>query len=186
MLSMGNDSFVRWLDSEVKERGWTFGELGRRAGLSSGMISKVMTEQARPGWNFCQKLGHALAMPTEDVFRRARLLPPLPPAVAEEREAMALFRTLPSAVRATVLTTLRALAGRRAYAVAEARPAYVAAEMSRLDRALWEAWEALSPEWQEAALEQVRQLQALHVRFVGEEGDGEKGEEERTVGQVRG
>ena len=78
---MGSEEFTAWLNAEVEGRGWTFGELGRRASLSSGGISKVMTQQARPGWDFCLKVSHALRIPAEQVFRIAGLLPSLPPAV---------------------------------------------------------------------------------------------------------
>lgn len=70
--------FVIWLNQQVDERGWTFNELGRRAGLSSGHISMVTTERQNPGYDFCIKVANALDEPPEKVLRIAGLLPPLP------------------------------------------------------------------------------------------------------------
>jgi len=83
---MGSEEFATWLKEEVKHRGWTFRELGRRAGLSSGAISKVMTGTTDPTWEFCDKIAQAMDMSAVDVFRQAGLLPPIPEARRREFE----------------------------------------------------------------------------------------------------
>ena len=96
MLTMGNKEFTDWLDQEVQERGWTFRELGRRAELSSGAVSKVMTGVVNPTWEFCAKIARALEMPEVEVFRRAGLLPVLPEPRREEFERITeILATLP-------------------------------------------------------------------------------------------
>ena len=83
---MGSEEFTTWLREEVEGRGWTFRELGRRAGLSSGAISKVMTGTTEPTWEFCDKIARAMEMSAVDVFRQAGLLPPIPEAREREFE----------------------------------------------------------------------------------------------------
>jgi transcriptional regulator with XRE-family HTH domain len=73
-----NTKLVKWLTKQVEERGWTYNELGRRAGLSSGHISLVTTERQKPGYEFCVKIAQALQQPPEKVLRLAGLLPDLP------------------------------------------------------------------------------------------------------------
>lgn len=96
MLIMGSKEFTTWLSEEVKQRGWTFRELGRRAGLSSGAISKVMTGTTDPTWEFCTKIAEAMEMSSVDVFRQAALLPPIPEARRREFERITdILATLP-------------------------------------------------------------------------------------------
>ena len=96
MLIMGSKEFTTWLSEEVKQRGWTFRELGRRAGLSSGAISKVMTGTTDPTWEFCAKIAEAMEMSSVDAFRQAGLLPPIPEARRREFERITdILATLP-------------------------------------------------------------------------------------------
>jgi transcriptional regulator with XRE-family HTH domain len=96
MLTMENEEFTDWLDQEVHARGWTFRELGRRADLSSGAISKVMTGAVNPTWEFCAKIARGLEMPEVEVFRRAGLLPPLAESRRQEFERITdILATLP-------------------------------------------------------------------------------------------
>jgi transcriptional regulator with XRE-family HTH domain len=96
MLIMGSEEFTKWLGHEVEHRGWTFRELGRRAGLSSGAISKVMTGITDPTWEFCAKVAEAMEMSSVDVFRQAGLLPPIPESRRREFERITdILSTLP-------------------------------------------------------------------------------------------
>jgi DNA-binding XRE family transcriptional regulator len=125
-----DNNLARWLINQIDDLGWTQRELARRAGLSHTTINQVISEQRTPTWDFCASVAKALRIPEDEVFRLAGLKPPLPPAVAEEREAMRLFRSLPGVLREVVLTVLRALAGRQDVAqtvhlVAEEETPYV-------------------------------------------------------------
>jgi transcriptional regulator with XRE-family HTH domain len=80
------DKFPGWLVSELNERGWSQRELGRRANLSPTAISDTISGKTKPTWNFCASIAEALAMPPIEVFRIARLLPPLPPQTAAHRQ----------------------------------------------------------------------------------------------------
>lgn len=98
-----------WLNQEVDQRGWSFNELARRADVSSGHVSLVMTERQKPGYEFCVKVANALDEPPENVLRLAGLLPPIPEPVAEEREMLNLFRQLPRASRIVIIRILQVI-----------------------------------------------------------------------------
>lgn len=87
--------FTDWLNGELNERGWGYNELARRAGVSGGSISHIMNLRKNPGYDVCMGIAKAFEMQPEDVLRRAELLPPLPAAVEEEREAVRILRQLP-------------------------------------------------------------------------------------------
>ena len=87
-------NITQWLIEEVNKRGWSFRELGRRAGLSSGAISKVITGVSLPRWEFCRKVALAFNVPAEKVYRLAGLLPPEPEETTNMREINHLFSQL--------------------------------------------------------------------------------------------
>ena len=45
--------FVDWLIRQVEARGWSYRELSRRAGLSPSAVSKVVSRERNPGFDFC-------------------------------------------------------------------------------------------------------------------------------------
>jgi transcriptional regulator with XRE-family HTH domain len=166
---MGND-FTQWLSEQVEDRGWTFNELARRAGLSSGTVSKVMTQAVLPSWDFCAAVAGALGMRPESVLRQAGLLPQLPPRVAEEQEAMALLRELPPVQRGAALAMLRGIA--REAGIPVGQPATPAAEAvtTDMERQLLEAFRRLPERWQALTLEEMRGIEAARRgRLIGEE-----------------
>ena len=70
--------FVDWLIRQVEARGWSYRELSRRAGLSPSAVSKVVSRERNPGFDFCVNIAKPLGMEPEEVLRLAELLPPLP------------------------------------------------------------------------------------------------------------
>lgn len=68
---------MKWLSKELRDRGWSYRELGRRAGLSNSAVTVVMNQKSGAGPNFCASIARALGMPPEEVFRKAGLLPRL-------------------------------------------------------------------------------------------------------------
>lgn len=75
---MNVDKFFDWLNIELDKRGWSYRELGRRAGFSSGTVSMVVNGKNKISWEFCTGIALAFKMPAEQVFRLAGLLPLLP------------------------------------------------------------------------------------------------------------
>jgi len=103
-------TFNEWLLQEIERSGLSNSEIARRGGISHARISQVLAGQ-NPGADFCIGIARGLGLIPEDVLRRAGILPPLPPAVAEEREVVGLLRRLGASMRETAVAILRTLAG---------------------------------------------------------------------------
>jgi len=67
---------VEWLRRELDKRGWSQNELARRAGLTSGSVSQVMTGLRRPGVEFCQGVARAFKISETVVFVEAGVMSP--------------------------------------------------------------------------------------------------------------
>lgn len=100
---------VAWLNEQLDERGWSFSELARRAGLNPSTVSLVLSEQRNPGLEFCVKVAGALEEEYPFLLELAGLVPQSPPHVHEEREALAILRNLGPVQRQTALAMLRGL-----------------------------------------------------------------------------
>ena len=109
ILSFMKDTLSTWLNTELRERGWTERELARRAGLSHTAINNALSGQYKTRLDTYRGIAHAFEMSLEAVFRAAGVLPPLLPPVAEEEEMIALFRGLPPTQRPAALYMLRGL-----------------------------------------------------------------------------
>lgn len=75
MFTMESDFFT-WIAEETDKRDWSNNELGRRAGLSSGTISLVLSGQRNVTEKFCIAIAKAFGEKPQDVLRLAGLLPP--------------------------------------------------------------------------------------------------------------
>lgn len=102
-----------FVNSKLADTGWTYNELARRADLSSGGISNVMTGLRRPGFDFCVGVARAFGEPPERVLRLTGLLPSLPEDRAKEEQVLYLFRDLGSVAQDAAISMLRGLAGQR-------------------------------------------------------------------------
>ena len=71
------ENFKKWLISELKERGWSYRELERRAGKNASNASTTLIFQGkRPlTWDYCEAVARALGYSPIYVFRQADLLP---------------------------------------------------------------------------------------------------------------
>jgi transcriptional regulator with XRE-family HTH domain len=75
MLPMGNlQEFAEWLQGELDRRGWDQSKLARRAGVSQGQVSRVLSGTRGLGPDTCRAIARALDLPEEVVFRKAGLL----------------------------------------------------------------------------------------------------------------
>ncbi len=118
-------TFTEWLNERLENIGWSYNELARRAGLSSGGVSLVMTEARRPGPEFALGVARALRIPPERVFRKAGILPPrIIGGEDKERksELPDLYEALGDRDRNTALAVIRTLYEQRGPYVAELRP----------------------------------------------------------------
>ena len=148
------NKFVAWLIQQLQARGWTNSELARRADVVPSTISMVISEQKRPGFHLCVGIARAFGMQPEIILRKAGLLPSLPPAVIEEREAVAILRSLSDVTRGVVMQMLRNLDSTRpARALAETTPQYIAPTLDQEIAELVEMRPALGPLFDEARAE---------------------------------
>ncbi len=108
MLMMINP-ITPWLRDQLKARSWTHRELARRAGISQTAVSTVISNQRKPGWDFCAAIAGPLDQPPEKLMRLAGLLPPLPEPVQDEQEALQILRLMPDPLRPIAMKILRAL-----------------------------------------------------------------------------
>jgi len=149
-----------WLATQLETRGWSQRELSRRSGISPTQISDIISGKANPGADSSIAIARALGEPPEKLLRLAGILPALPPAVPEEREALAILRTLGAQARAYALAILRALRGDRppppANVIAEPRQPYTVGEHLAADLA--RQLDQLTPADQRRVIDLMRRL----------------------------
>lgn len=68
---MEEDKFPTWLNGELKKRGWSQRELARRAKISSGTISNLISGMRGRGIDSLTSIAEAFEMPPEEIFRIA-------------------------------------------------------------------------------------------------------------------
>lgn len=167
--------FADWLMAELRLRGWNSSELARRAGIAPSTVSVVLGNQSHPGLEFCVGIARAFGQPPEDVLRLAGLLPSLPPAVAEEREALTLLRGLSPTVRGIVMTILRAV-GRTSSS--PPLPPVATDQGDVLTTEILEEISRIPDEWKPEILSQARMLSRLAqrppARIIGAESEEER------------
>lgn len=69
------ESFTDWLTSELDTRGWSRAEAARRGGISASILDKIISGYSQPGDKTCRGLARAFGLTTEEVMRRAGLIP---------------------------------------------------------------------------------------------------------------
>lgn len=72
------ETFGDWLATEMRTRNWSLSDLARAAGLRPSTLSRVISGTNKAGPSVCRAVAKALKAPEETVFRKARLLSPLP------------------------------------------------------------------------------------------------------------
>lgn len=64
-----SETLNQWLHQQLRVRGWSMRELGRRADLSPSYISAVLSGKQKPGAKFYQGIASALDMTAEGIER---------------------------------------------------------------------------------------------------------------------
>ncbi|GIK39538.1 MAG: hypothetical protein BroJett011_33710 [Chloroflexota bacterium] len=70
-----SDKLAAWVAREVKQRGWSYRELARQAGISQSLVSKTLSGNMPPSADFCIKIAQALGEAPEVPLRLAEILP---------------------------------------------------------------------------------------------------------------
>jgi len=106
---MSRESFAAWLRDELQQRGWDQAELARRAQLSTGLISHIITTERGVGPHSARAIARALQVSPEEVFRRADLLPKSSEIVEGSKELAFYYASLNGEDRKHLLLFARAL-----------------------------------------------------------------------------
>jgi transcriptional regulator with XRE-family HTH domain len=107
-----NNDFTSWLLKQIDKRGWNQSELARRAEISHGRISQVLSGD-KPGADFCVAIARALNMSAYYVLGQAGIVPLEPEETVNLREANRLFAQLSDDEQEILLAQMRALAERK-------------------------------------------------------------------------
>lgn len=168
--------FGEWIQQRLDNRRWNQADFCRAAGIADATLSRIMSGTRAVGPDVTTAIARALGEPPDRVFRAAGLLPPVPPPVSEEQEALHILRQLPGVARDAALAMLRGLA-RQAQVVpfvADDTEGYSALN-EPLVRELLAEFRRVPQDWQEFVINQMRQYRQMadvQARVIGEEDDG--------------
>lgn len=102
------DKLTDWINTRLKEMGWSQSELSKRSDVSRPLISQVLSGDKPPSADFCIKIAPALGETPEKLLRLAGILPAAP--ASEEgtlQELIDLARSLPPEDQVEVLKYAR-------------------------------------------------------------------------------
>jgi transcriptional regulator with XRE-family HTH domain len=112
---MDKINFIKWLETELKERNWGPSNLAKAAGVYPATISKILNQERQIGPEVCVAIADALDYPPEHVFRVAGLLPPSKDKslTLDETDLLHAWRRLSPDEQKLTLIMIRALAQSR-------------------------------------------------------------------------
>ena len=180
-------TLVEFLEEELVSRSWRPADLARAAGLPDATISHIVNGNRRAGPEVCNALARALDEPPEKIFRLAGLLPPVAPAVEDEREAVTILRGLPPDLRTAAMRMLRGLKPAAARGSRTARPdlAGTAPDGARDPylEVLEQLWDK-APDWKKKDIAAqiriaVEEYQREQARVASQPVDGGRGTSQR-------
>lgn len=95
------NKLLNWLNDRMQQERISQRQLGKMAGISNTTISKVMSGDMPPSYDFCAAIANAFGERPEKVMRLAGLLPPsggkLDDLSEAEAELVKLYRSLTDA-----------------------------------------------------------------------------------------
>ena len=109
--------FRHWLTQELAQRGLSYREFGRRAGVSNALVSRTLSGDMPPSADFCIKVATTLNVSPVDTLILAGILPEDVPGPAgltdpQAQELLGLFNALEPQQRQEALRYLRYLTRR--------------------------------------------------------------------------
>lgn len=103
-----SDDLKAWISQEVEQRGWSYRELARRAGVSHTLISRTLSGDMAPSADFCIKVANTINESPEKLLRLAGILPTSPASDDSAfQEIMELVRSLPPEDQKEILEYVR-------------------------------------------------------------------------------
>lgn len=103
MILLTMETMIEYLESNLRQRGWTQADLARKSGLDSSLVSNFFAGRRNVGAASAVSIARAFNVAPEIVFRKAGLLPNVPEATAEEEQLLYLFRQMTPDQRRDVL-----------------------------------------------------------------------------------
>lgn len=95
MIMFTMENFGDWLLERLKEKNISQSELARMAGVSKGTISNLVNGTKGAGQDSLTAIAHALKLPVDLVFEKAKLLPTKNELSPIKRKLMHLAEGLP-------------------------------------------------------------------------------------------
>lgn len=152
-----------WLQDELNKRGWLQADLARKGKITPAQVSRIMSEEQKPGLEACIGIAKALGISVDEVARRVRpgALPRTTADQAQKEKLLYQVQLLSKPALERVMDYVRYLgqSERGERYVAEARETYSAEDMPLLEQ--------LDDDQRRMILEQVRAL--VEVKKRGEE-----------------
>lgn len=103
MILLTMETMIEYLESNLRQRGWTQADLARKSGLDSSLVSNFFAGRRNVGAASAVSIARAFNVAPEIVFRKAGLLPNVPESTAEEEQLLYLFRQMTPDQRRDVL-----------------------------------------------------------------------------------
>ena len=103
------ESFQDWLANEMGDRGWSQAELARRADVTRGAISLILSQGRQPGLDTVTGIAHAFGYSVDFVLRKINQMPVRPEDDPELEEANYLLNQMSPDARRIALALLRTL-----------------------------------------------------------------------------
>lgn len=86
-----NDTFLEWVDREIKIKGLTHRKLAERAGVSNTFISSTISGRRSVTFGFCMAIAKGLNEPAWKILKMADLIDDIPEDVSENEEIKVLI-----------------------------------------------------------------------------------------------
>ena len=75
---MSDKNFSQWLQAELNTRGWRPIDLSKRSKIDSGLLSRLLSDERKPGLDTCKAIAYAFGMRDAEVLRIAGLIDDVP------------------------------------------------------------------------------------------------------------
>lgn len=108
MINMMN-ALIIWIEEQLEAREWSQGELARRADISAGGITDILSGNSAPSYRRIVKIARAFEFPPATLLQIAGLLPSAPEATPSLQEAQYLFSKLSDVEQERFLAMMRVI-----------------------------------------------------------------------------
>lgn len=109
MIDDRYEPFREYLYQEMERRNWSLCYLAQVCGLSHGTVSCFLNHVRAPSIAFFEKIADGLGVPVLDLLALGGIVPPVPPAVRNERRLLMAYRALPLYLRPVLVNIAEAM-----------------------------------------------------------------------------